>query len=255
MNTPYIGATDFVTREQVERAKTAITVPNRRLHVGVMTSWKVLNGQPSKWADAWLKPHQIQELFQDDGSYNVIHYADYGHNEVERAPTTVIDLVKAWDMCGAYVHAMQLDMVWPSVSLIQEFLFARPSAQIILQISSTAIEDAGEDWWVSYAQFYDHVVDYVLLDTGMGRGIPFDPRSALGRVNDLITAGYKPEQIAVAGGLGPDSYTNLTRLLEVHPTLSCDAQGKLRPSGSALDPLDIELTERYIQGVCSLLTK
>lgn len=257
MNKPYIGATDFTSRSQVERAKAAIPAGvNRRLHVGVMTSYKVLTNQPSKWADVWLKPHQIQELFQDDGSYNVIHYADYGHTEIDRAPTTVLDLVKAWDMCGAYVHAMQLDMVWPAESLIQEFLYARPNAEVILQVSSTAINDVGDEW-LDYINGYDNLVHYILLDTGMGRGVEFDPQAALSRVRQVLKETYffEPYRIAVAGGLGPNTYGNLKPIFDVYPEVSCDAQGKLRPSGNAMDPLDIDLTEQYIRGVCSLLTE
>lgn len=256
MNISYIGATDFVTREQVERARAAITVPGRVLHVGVMTSYKVLNGLPSKWADMWLKPHQIQELFQDDGSYNVIHYADYGHTAEDRAPTTVLDLVKAWDMCGAHVHAIQLDMVWPAESLIEEFLFMRPQADVILQVSSTAIDEVGAEW-LDYINHYDNLARYILLDTGMGRGIEFDPAQGLSRVRQVLNGTYffQQEQIAVAGGLGPNTYSNLKPILDTYPAISCDAQGKLRPSGNAMDPLDIELTEQYIRGVCSLLTE
>jgi hypothetical protein len=250
MNMPYIGATDFVTREQVERAKATITVPNRRLHVGVMTSYKVLNGQPSKWADVWLKPHQIQELFQDDGSYNVIHYADYGHSDGQRAPTTVLDLVKAWDMCGAYVHAIQLDMVWPVPSLIMELKHARPGAEIILQVSSKAMEAAGRHTRSTIDDYYG-LVHYVLLDAGMGRGIPLDADKCLEIIDNTD---FPPNQIAVAGGLGPETYQNLKPIVDEYPEISCDAQGRLRPSHNALDPLNMDYVEQYIKGVCSLLS-
>lgn len=253
MSKPYIGVTDFTSRSQVERAKAAIT-GNRRLHVGVMTSFKVQRGIPTSkgWENVWLNPRGIQELFINDPDvYNVIHYADYDHTELDRAPTTVEDLLRAWDMSGRYVNAIQLDMVWPRVEMLEEFLHCRPQAELILQVSSKAIEFA-KGYWTEELDKYAGLVDYVLLDAGMGRGTTFDPTDILSQL-EYVSWDFTNDQIAVAGGLGPDTYQNLKPILDEYPEVSCDAQGRLRPSHNALDPLDMDLVEKYIKGICSLL--
>jgi hypothetical protein len=256
MNIPYIGVTDFTNRTQVERAKAAIpTGVDRRLHVGAMTSYKVIHGIPTSkgWENVWLNERGLRELFTDDPDvYNVIHYADYGHTETERAPTSVEDLLKAWDQCGPYVHAMQLDMVWPRVEMLEEFLHCRPACQLVLQVSTNAIKEGGQ-FWYDNLRHYKGLVEYVLVDTGMGRGTTFDPTEIIKTLN-AVTWNFTKKQLAVAGGLGPDTYQNLKPILNEYPEISCDAQGRLRPSHSALDPLNMDYVEQYIKGVCSLLT-
>lgn len=256
---PYIGVTDFTSRDQVEQVKKHIPNHiNRRLHVGAMTSYKTQNYIPTSagWEKIWLPSHALQQLFVDDDQvYNVIHYADYGHTDTSRAPTTVFDLVHAWDMCGPHVHAIQLDMVWPEESLIREFKHVVPTSQIILQVSSTALEfsDPHVDWREVLGP-YEQLVDYVLIDTGMGKGIVFDPSKALERVEGAIQVGFDPDRIVVAGGLGPDTYTNLKLILDIYPDVSCDAQGRLRSSHNSRDPLNLQRVEQYVAGVCSLLS-
>lgn len=254
---PYIGVTDFVTRAQVEQAKAAIPASvHRRLHVGAMTSYKVLNGIPTSlgWENVWLNERGLHDLFANDRDvYNVIHYADYGHRSGSRAPTSVLDLVKAWDMSGPYVDAMQLDMVWPKPSLLEEFLQCRPDAEFILQVSSEAIRQGGDRWFNLLPAYHDHV-QYMLIDTGMGRGTMFEPLEILTMIDRVVEV-VGQNRVAVAGGLGPETYRNLELLFDEYPLLSCDAQSRLRPSRNALDPLDIGYVEQYIKGVCSLLEK
>lgn len=52
--------------------------------------------------------------------------------------------------------------------------------------------------------------------------------------------------LAVAGGLGPDTMELINPIAESFPDISIDAQGKLRPSGNALDPIDWNLAEKYL---------
>jgi hypothetical protein len=260
MNKPYIGVTDFTSRSQVERAKAAIPPGvNRRLHVGAMTSYKVLHNIPTSkgWENVWLNTRGLRELFVDDPEvYNVIHYADYDHAPYKRAPTTVEDLLTAIDNSGPYVNAIQLDMVWPIPGMIMEMKHARPGVEVLLQVSSKALDLIDEhNVALDFAlDSYEGIVDYVLLDSGMGRGIAFDPSHVL-RNLAIASCVFRDDQLAVAGGLGPDTYENLKPILDQYPKISCDAQGRLRPSHNALDPLNMEYVEQYIKGVCSLLSK
>lgn len=256
MNIPYIGVTDFTARNQV--VNMAGLIPdsvNRRLHVGAMISYKTLNGIPTSmgWESIWLDERGLNELFVNDWSvFNVLHYADYGHERSKRAPTTVEHLLTALNRAGPYVNGLQLDMVWPTPTMIAELRYARPGIEIIQQVSSVAKKEAGIGW-IDKIEKYAGIVDYLLLDSGMGRGIPFNPATVLYDIEMALSCGFSQHQLAVAGGLGPDTYMGLQPILDRYPNISCDAQGKLRPSGSATDPLNFDYVRRYIAGVCSLL--
>jgi hypothetical protein len=59
--------------------------------------------------------------------------------------------------------------------------------------------------------------------------------------------------IGAAGGLGPETMHLVEPLVEDFPDLSIDAQGRLRPSGSALDPIDWNIAEQYLIKAIKLL--
>ena len=59
--------------------------------------------------------------------------------------------------------------------------------------------------------------------------------------------------IVAAGGLGPESVGLVEPLYREFPDLSIDAQGKLRPSGSALHPIDWDMAETYLVKALQLL--
>jgi hypothetical protein len=59
--------------------------------------------------------------------------------------------------------------------------------------------------------------------------------------------------IAAAGGLGPKSVGLVEPLYQGFPDLSIDAQGKLRPSGDALDPIDWDMAAEYLVQALRLL--
>jgi hypothetical protein len=58
MRIPYVGITDFTTFEQVKHMLTVFNKnleqgQSRRLHVGVMMSYKTLHGMETKWTEAF----------------------------------------------------------------------------------------------------------------------------------------------------------------------------------------------------------
>jgi hypothetical protein len=59
--------------------------------------------------------------------------------------------------------------------------------------------------------------------------------------------------IGAAGGLGPDTLHLIEPLASEFPNLSIDAQSRLRPSGSALDPIDWEMAIQYLANALSVL--
>ena len=52
--------------------------------------------------------------------------------------------------------------------------------------------------------------------------------------------------IVVAGGLGPRTLHLIEPIIEEFPDISIDAQGQLRPSHNALDPIDWDMAGEYL---------
>jgi hypothetical protein len=248
MSKPYIGITDFMTPEQVLQAVECIPANiNRRLHVGHMMSWKTLNHVPTStgWEHIWLQQWNIQKVFiKHPNVFNVLHYADYDDK------TTMVDLMNAQKYGGQYLHAIQLDMKWPDPQLLRSFKAVFPTIKIIQQVGHTAIKES-HDWERDLAA-YEGIADYVLLDCGMGKGIPFTPEHMLELVETALMY-FDEDQIAVAGGLGPYTYLNLKPVVDVYQDISCDAQGQMRTTNNATHPIEMDRVCAYIQGVCSLI--
>jgi len=247
----YIGVTDFENRHDVNTVSALIPPSStHKLHVGAMMSYKSLHGIPSRvgWENIWLNAEGLRALFANDNRVlNTLHWADYDNL------TQVGDLIQAASLCGEYLHAMQLDMVWPEIELIEQLKTARPELKIILQVSHKAMEQIPSTQTLqSMLARYEQSVDYILLDWGMGRGEAFEPQQALSVVEAALEVFEEP-RIAVAGGLGPQTYTNLREILTKYPLISCDAQGRLRTSGSATEKLEMERVKGYVGGVVQLL--
>jgi len=118
---------------------------------------------------------------------------------------------------------------------------------VILQIGKKAFEEADDDPMeiVRRLEDYSGVIHRVLLDKSVGRGISMDANSLLPFVR-IIKEHFPSFGITVARGLGPKSIELVEPLVQEFPDLSIDAQGKLRPSGSALDPIDWKMAGDYL---------
>jgi hypothetical protein len=245
---PYIGITDFTSFSQVERmqdvfARHRKTKSERMLHVGVMMSYKTLHGIPTKWSSVFPAKETIRGIFASDEAYNCLHYADYDRN-----PDLWRDLVEAISYGGILIRALQLDMVWPEPADIANAVHtSRKYLEVILQINSVALDDVDNDpgRLVERLEEYQHVIHRVLLDKSMGRGLGLDAAALLPFARAIQNA-YPELGLGIAGGLGPDSLNLIAPLHAEFPNVSIDAQGRLRHSGSALDPIDWNLAERYL---------
>ncbi|MES2985964.1 MAG: hypothetical protein V4686_02450 [Patescibacteria group bacterium] len=254
MNIPYIGITDFMNYEQVERMLAVFEAnkkpgQNRRLHVGVMMSYKTLNKTETKWSKAFPANDDIRHIFQSSETMNCLHYADYEGVDVWR------NLAKAIEFGGYLIDALQLDMVWPDpVAISTAVHTSRKFPEVILQIGKNAMEEAGNDpaQVVERLQDYNGIIHHVLLDKSMGRGLGMDAVGLLPYARAIRDA-YPDLGLAVAGGLGPNTMGLVKPLLEEFPHISIDAQGQLRPSGNALDPIDWDMAEKYIVNALALL--
>lgn len=251
---PYIGITDFVNFEQVQRMLTVFNshLPagsNRKLHVGVMMSYKTFCGIPSKWLDVFPRKEALPGIFSSGQVYNCLHYADYDYK------TDFKILSQAIFYSDAYIHALQLDMVWPDPGMIASGVHAsRKNIEVVLQIGKNAIEEAGNDPQVvvDWLSDYEGVIHRVLLDKSMGRGLGMDANGLLPFAR-AIRKRFPKLGIGAAGGLGPKTMHLVEPLAKEFPDLSVDAQGQLRPSGNALDPIDWDMAGEYLAKALELL--
>ncbi|XLQ19728.1 MAG: hypothetical protein ACKUBY_03995 [Candidatus Moraniibacteriota bacterium] len=259
---PYVGITDFMdVKEVVAMAKVFNShEPGNfqyKLHVGVMMSYKTLHGWPTKWTDAFPRNEVIASIFDGDYADDVmycLHYADS-----KKRPELWKSLRLAIIYGGKYMHALQLDLVWPDRHQI--FAAITDSGihpEIILQIGKQAFEEIDNnpralvDRLGKYA--YDEVLHRVLLDKSMGRGIGMDAPSLIPFIeaiqNDLPDIG-----ISIAGGLGPETYQLSEPVMQSHNNISVDAQGKLRESGNALDPVNWDMAGQYLIKMINMIDK
>ena len=250
----FISVTDFTDPMQVEAMRTMFVKAggpaNRlRLGVGVMTSRKQLNGLPSKWQNVFPKPEEIENIFfvRERALLNVLHYADY--DGVDVAENLEL-LVKVG---GHNLDAIQLDMVWPDPGVLMTFRERQADMPIVLQVGAKAMEQVGDspERVVEHLRMYGTSIDAVLLDKSMGRGLGMDAE-LLGTYAEQIDAALPKLSLVAAGGLGPDTLDLVKPLLRRFAETSIDAQGKLRPSGSALDPIDWAMAETYVRRAIEL---
>jgi hypothetical protein len=247
--TRYIGITDFFRREEVEQMRAVLERHPKgrafRLHVGVMMSFKTLRGIPTKWATAFPPKETIADVFACPDTMNCLHFADR-----EARPTADVrsSLIEALAWGGAGMNALQLDMTWPDPDVVAEAVasLGRP-IEVILQVGDAAFEEVSNHPNILIKRLADYrgCVTHVLLDKSGGRGIGIDAVGLLPFAH-AIARNYPHLGIVAAGGLGPTSMSLVRPLTRDIPNISIDAQGRLRRSGSALDPIDWDLAEQYL---------
>ena len=246
----YIGICDFPSGEQAKKTanffQSLISVSpktmNMKLMVGLMMSYKTMKDLPSKWTDVWLKKEEVAEVFIDHPSvFNTLHYADY------ESKTMSYDLVEAVGYCGKNLHAIQLDMIWPSQITIRKFSFEKSNIKIVLQINAKALALAKDDPMevVRRLKEYDGMVDYALLDKSHGKGIGMDANVLLPFA--CAISEHLPQMgLVAAGGLGPKTMYLIEPLVREFPNVSMDMQGQMRASGNALDPIDWDIAHESL---------
>ena len=247
---PYIGITDFQSRDEVLRMldrfselPDVFTYPHK-LMVGVMMSYKTLHGLPSKWTDIFPKKEDIANIFVHDPLlFNTLHYADYTNTDVADS------IAQAIRSGGPHLDAIQLDMIWPSPRELSEGLAgSKKDLSVILQVGGTALQEVG-NCRVRLArklEVYTGLIDGVVLDKSMWHGRPMDAEALLLYI-EAITRQISWLRIGVAGGLGPDTMDLATPILQRYPKVSVDARSQLRQSGNPYDDVDWSLVEHYVE--------
>jgi len=253
MPQPYISITDFSTRTEVMEMMDVFVTSGglrikRLLGVGIMISRETLNGLPSIWTDIWPRPDQNAGIFLDHPlAFNTLHYAD------DKGIDILDNLCAATRLGGAHMKALQLDMVWPDPMALRDYRSQYPDIKIILQISPRALKQTHAEL-LRRLDHYSPILDYVLLDRSMGRGIGMQPEMLLPMVNLIATA--RPDLgITVAGGLGPETMDLAAPIAEKHNQVSWCAQGQMRSSNNALDPVEWDRAAEYLRQSIMLAEK
>lgn len=253
---PYVGITDFTSFKQVTRMLEVFrrhksSRSKHVLHVGVMMSYKTLHGIENKWSKVFPPNEVITDIFRphDDDVYYCLHYADYDHD------TRFTDLARGLGYAGPFVHALQLDMPWPDLGVIASGVHtSRRQIEVILQIGKRSIDECDNDpvEVIRRLEDYRGIIHRVLLDKSMGRGLGMNAGELIPFAR-AIKERFPNLGPVVAGGLGPDTIDLVEPLVREFPEVSIDAQGKLRPSGNALDPIDWDMAGKYLAKALELL--
>lgn len=244
---PYIGITDFIASWQVkvmlEVFQTHHPDSRRKLHVGVMMSYETLYGIPTKWQQTFPPKESIASIFSSEEAFNCLHYANYEYDA--DLPQSI---GRAISYGGAGIHALQLDMIWPDPDQITEGVHgSQMNIEVILQVGTTALEQIRNDpqLLVEKLKRYDGAIHRVLLDKSAGAGIGMSASVLLPFARAIRK--HLPELgLVVAGGLGPKTMHLVEPIVREFPEVSIDAQGKLRSSGNALDPIDWKMASAYL---------
>lgn len=262
MFTPTIGITDFTDSRQARDMKSVLHriwnggPPLARLHVGVMMSYKTFMGLPTKWADVFPKKEDVASIFLNSNeTLNVLHYADYNAQDCDLST-----LQKAAHLSGPWCAAVQLDVIWPNPRRVRDFRkYAFWGNKVILQVGGNALEEIRHDAsaLVERLHEYGDGIDGVLLDESMGRGKPMNAARLIPFVDAIrASSGLHRLAITVAGGLGPDTLHLVEPVIERYGgKVSIDAQGRLRPSGDAKDPIDWDMAGRYLKRAAAMYCK
>lgn len=253
----YISITDFTCKSEVEAMLEVMRSvsgdsPIRKLGVGVMMSRKTLNDLPSRYNNIFPAKETVADIFTSDPLvYNVLHYADY------EGIFVLDNLLQAVKWSGPNLEGIQLDMIWPDPETLKIFREHHPHIQLILQINPSSLEQVNKDnnQLVERLKYYESYLEGVLLDMSMGRGVAMHWMDSLQYLG-AISKGLPNIGLVVAGGLGPDSLGLVKPLVDLSRyAISIDAQGKLRPSGNMMYPIDWQMAQEYLIKAVSMFNK
>lgn len=251
MQPRFISITDFTDREQVEQMLKITEKHNQEfpsnkkllLGVGIMMSYKTLNGFKSKLTDIFPKKEMIASIFINHPLvFNVLHYADYKEKDFLNS------IFEAVTWGSHNLNAIQLDMIWPNAKSLKKFRNAYPDIKIILQIGADAFTMVENDpmHLIRTIKDYSDSIEYLLLDKSMGKGKTLDSQFLIPFVE--VLSKERPDLgIVVAGGLGPYTLDLIDPIITEYPDISIDAQGRLRPSKSYFDPIDWNYAGQYLE--------
>lgn len=239
----------------------------RRLAIGVLVSWKTLNGQPAGQPSRYPKLERVREII--DAAAEPYHHKAPWQPETEgtvfdlqsrclriihyntREPNLLAQLDRLCEIAGPNLDGFQLNMVWPPEEDIRSWAQDHPTMRIILQVNRSMFSNVARKPQLLTGEiarrYYPWITD-ILFDMSSGTGAPADLDEASAALVALYEAFGGAEKgglgIGLAGGLDPVSVWNLKPLFERWPDLSIDAEGRLRDKN---DAMDCEKAREYVR--------
>lgn len=230
---PYIGITGVMTPQEVRYLTKEIpSAPSHDLMLGVLVSWKTLQGIPNKYPRLFPSVARISEILEEEHPHLVklIHYSV----DKEQEDTLSDQLLRLVDIAGSRIHGFQLNIAWPHLLELEKFRKVHAAMRLILQIGPVAMamtavgREESPQRLCEQTRDYVSLVDDVLLDASAGKGLPLDPGWTQQYLSVLWQRYRFHLGLGVAGGLGPGPELNRVRPLlsntPWHKTLSIDAQ-------------------------------
>lgn len=251
MPTPYFGVagiTDAVQVQQLRRAS-PIRRPGHVTCIGVLASLTTLEGTEAERPPRYPKRYPPRAAWSGIfaaagfGVHRFLHYN--GPND----RTLPAQLAGAMHWAGPHCTGIQLNIAWPDPAAVLGMRTAYPRTDVVLQLSSKALDLAGNDPREVARRVvleYGTGIRYALLDPSGGTGTALTLEMALRYLEPLAAALEEfnlPVGLGIAGGFGPDSLDTALELLEGFPGLSVDAEGRLR---DAQDDLDLIRAAGYL---------
>lgn len=244
---PYVGVTGFMSREEVIEALALIPQESaRRLMVGVLMSSKRLTGQQNKPSGRCPKKEAIADIFIDDPrALNLVHY------NTDSPETLCAQLVKITELAGPHLDGFQLNIAWPPISELKDYLEIYPEKFLLLQVGGKAMAQVESmERFTELVGAYLPMIDAILIDPSGGKGEPFDP--VKGAEYLRAVRGYPTLGVGIAGGLGPETLYLLDSLVREFPELSIDAEGRLRTLKPE-DALSLGAMRTYLEDAFPIL--
>jgi len=257
---PYIGITGFMSNHEVETVLgntekipeklLTCAAAHRLIMIGVLASFKTLNGLPNKWPNRYPLVANIADIFSNHRlALNLIHY------HTTSSDTLLDELKLLTELGGPNLHGFQLNIVWPDPQVLRFYKNKHSDKKIVLQISDktlAAIDNLSCDLVTKIFSQYAECIDYILLDASGGHGRLFDFVSIYPLLKLLEgRAKYNNIGLGVAGGLYADTIHHLRELSQRFPNISWDAEGCLR---NASDQLDLIKAENYLDKSLALFS-
>lgn len=233
---PYVGITGFMTRAESTRAlelfhELDLEQLGYSLMVGVLASSKTLKGMPNKWPGRYPDVNQIADIWPlGRDALRLVHYATDERETLRFQLQTLDELT----LCNGF----QLNITWPDPSELLE----QVHKTIVLQVGRQAMaeHEFAPSRIADRLEAYVGCVAGVLFDASGGRGELVDEALIVPILNECRRRGL-PFGWGVAGGLSAATLRYIDPFFEVCPSLSFDAEGRLRlADGDRLNEIAVE---------------
>ncbi len=235
-----------MSQEEVERVHAALPPGDcRLLMVGVLASTAVIQGRrPDRFGGRYPALEAIPRIFTSAPRLvNLLHFRD----ETKDDQAIVAQLATLSELGGDRVHGFQLNIKWPSPSIIERHRARFPGHRIVLQVGAgafRAVHQDPESLARRVQQEYTGLIDDILIDPSGGEGKALSMASTR-RCLEALRSYISAVGLAVAGGLSAENVEQLVGpLVPAFNDVSIDAEGRLRTPKT--DALDVERAVAYV---------